>query len=55
MRLFKLLLLMAITAGFFYFLNFSQQIGATRLPPMGKFLSPFAGFVFNPSNTFGDF
>ena len=47
MRLFKLLLLMAITAGFFYFLNFSQQIGATRLPPMGKFLSPFAGFWQN--------
>jgi penicillin amidase len=47
MRYAKLFLVLGITAGLTWLLNSNLQIGDTKLPPLGKFFSPFHGFWQN--------
>lgn len=47
MKIFKLSISLLITLGLIWSLNNSQQLGTTRIPPLGKFLDPFQGFWQN--------
>lgn len=47
MKLVKIVLSLFTTLGLVYLLNTSQQVGDTRVPPLGKFLNPFQGFWKN--------
>jgi len=47
MKLFKFILMLALTIGFTVMLSSSLKMGKAKLPPIGKFLSPFAGFWQN--------
>lgn len=47
MRNTRFLISFAITALLIFLLNNSWQLGATRIPPLGKFLDPFHGFWQN--------
>ncbi len=47
MKLVKLSISTIITLSLIWLLNNSQQMGGTRIPPLGKFLDPFHGFWQN--------
>ena len=47
MKIVKLSISLLITLGLIWFLDNSQQLGSTRIPPLGKFLDPFQGFWQN--------
>lgn len=47
MKVFKFLLSLIITLVLVYALNTSLSVGKTKIPPLGKFLSPFHGFWQN--------
>jgi len=47
MRIVPFFISLVFTAGFFYMLSISHEIGGNRIPPLGKFLDPFHGFWQN--------
>jgi penicillin G amidase len=47
MKVVKISVSLLVTLLLIYLLNNSQQVGSTRVPPLGKFLDPFHGFWQN--------
>lgn len=52
MKIFRFILMGAITLGLIWFLNNRHVIGGNPLPPLGKFLDPLQGFWQNAEGTF---
>jgi penicillin amidase len=47
MKIFKFILLLGVTLLFIYLLNKPHTIGGNNIPPLGKFLDPYNGFLQN--------